>query len=88
VGILSLIAIITATPLTWWVISRWMENYPYKAGISWIAFIIAGLLVILCSLMAVGIQTVRAANTNPGQSLKYEWHLVSPAVPDRLSLRI
>ncbi len=69
---LILLAILIASPLTWWVIDKWMENYPYKAGISWLVFIFTDLFVILIALMAVGIQTVRAANTNPAQSLKYE----------------
>ncbi len=49
-----------------------LATYPYQAGINWLVFIITGLLVILFALLAVGIQTVRAANTNPAQSLKYE----------------
>jgi putative ABC transport system permease protein len=69
---LILLAILIATPLTWWIIGRWLENYPYQAGISWPVFILTGLLVIVFALLAVGIQTVRAANINPAQSLKYE----------------
>ena len=69
---LILLAVLIASPLTWWVIGKWLDNYPYKAGISWLIFVITGLLVIFFALLAVGIQTVRAANTNPAQSLKYE----------------
>ncbi len=69
---LILLAILIATPLTWWAISKWLESYPYQTGIHWIVFVITGFLVILFSLIAVTIQTVRAANTNPAQSLKYE----------------
>lgn len=69
---LILLAILIASPLTWWVIGKWLDNYPYQAGISWLVFFITGLLVILFALLAVGIQTVHAANTNPAESLKYE----------------
>lgn len=69
---LILLSILIASPITWWVIGKWMDNYPYQAGISWLVFLITGLLVILFALLAVGIQTVRAANTNPAKSLKYE----------------
>ena len=69
---LILLAIIIATPLTWWIISKWMDGYPYQAGIQWGVFVITGILVILFALIAVAIQTVRAANTNPAKSLKYE----------------
>jgi putative ABC transport system permease protein len=69
---LILMAILIASPLTWWIIGKWLATYPYQIGINWLVFLITGLLVILFALLAVGIQTVRAANTNPAQSLKYE----------------
>jgi putative ABC transport system permease protein len=69
---LILLAIIIATPLTWWIIKRWLEGYPYQSGIQWYVFAITGLLVVLSALLAVAIQTIRAANTNPADSLKYE----------------
>jgi len=69
---LILFAILIATPLTWWAIAKWMDSYPYKAGIHWYVFLITGILVIAFALIAVAIQTIRAANTNPAQSLKYE----------------
>jgi putative ABC transport system permease protein len=66
------LAILIATPLTWWVIRKWMEGYPYQAGINWLVFIITALLVIMFAIIAVAIQSVSAANTNPAESLKYE----------------
>jgi len=69
---LILMAILMALPLTWWVIDRWLDNYPYQAGVNWLVFVITGLVVILFALLSVGIQTFRAASTNPAQSLKYE----------------
>jgi putative ABC transport system permease protein len=66
------LAILFATPLTWWVIRKWMEGYPYQAGINWLIFIITAILVIGFAIIAVAIQSVRAANTNPAESLKYE----------------
>ena len=69
---LILISIIIATPITWWIISKWMESFPYQAGVHWIVFVITALFVIIFAMIAVAIQTVRAANINPSQSLKYE----------------
>ncbi len=69
---LILLSILIATPITWWIVRRWLENYPYKAGIHWPVFVATGLLVIVFALLAVALQTVRAANTNPAESLKYE----------------
>ncbi len=69
---LILLAIVIATPLTWWIVSKWMQRFPYQAGIQWTVFVITAFLVILFALIAVAIQTVRAANINPAESLKYE----------------
>jgi len=69
---LILLSVLIAIPLTWWAIRKWMENYPYQAGIYWWIFLITGVVVIIFALLAVALQTVRAANTNPAQSLKYE----------------
>jgi putative ABC transport system permease protein len=69
---LILLAIIIAAPLTWWVIKKWIEGYPYQSGIQWYVFVITGMIVIFFALLAVAIQTIRAAHTNPAQSLKYE----------------
>jgi len=69
---LILLSIIIATPLTWWIIKKWLEGYPYQSGIHWYTFVATGLIVIFFALLAVAIQTIRAANTNPAESLKYE----------------
>lgn len=69
---LVLLSILFATPLTWWIIKRWLEGFPYKAGIHWYVFAITAIFVTLFALMAVAIQTLHAANTNPADSLKYE----------------
>ena len=69
---LILLAVVIATPLTWLLISKWMDGYPYQAGVQWAVFVITGFLVIVFALTAVAIQTLRAASSNPVQSLKYE----------------
>ena len=69
---LILLSVVIATPLTWWVITRWLAGYPYRTAIHWYVFAATGIIVLLFALLAVAIQTVRAANTNPAQSLKYE----------------
>jgi putative ABC transport system permease protein len=69
---LIFLAILMAVPVTAWLIYRWLANYPYRAGIDWKIFLFTAFLVILFALIAVAIQTLRAANANPAQSLKYE----------------
>ena len=69
---LILVAILIASPITWWLIQKWMASYPYQVGINWYVFLITALFVIVFALLAVAIQTLRAANINPSESLKYE----------------
>jgi putative ABC transport system permease protein len=52
--------------------SNWIESFPYRTTISPFIFATAGITVLLVSLLTVSYQTVRAARTNPVDSLRYE----------------
>jgi putative ABC transport system permease protein len=66
------IAILLATPLIWWVMNGWMQTFPYRSGISAFVFVVAGAIVLIVALLTISYQTVRAAKTNPVDSLRYE----------------
>jgi putative ABC transport system permease protein len=66
------LSIVLAVPLVWLLMDNWMESFPYRAGISPVVFVIAGVMVLLVSLLTVSIQTVKAARTNPVDALRYE----------------
>ena len=70
--ILILIAVIIASPLTWLMIRRWLEAFPYRVSLHWWIFLYTGVLALVVALAAVSIQTLKAANSNPTESLKYE----------------
>ena len=59
-------------PITWIIISKWLENFAYKVEINIWLFIFAGLLSLLLALITVCFHTLKAANSNPVKSLKYE----------------
>ncbi|MFC1887223.1 ABC transporter permease [Candidatus Cloacimonadota bacterium] len=67
-----LFANLIGLPLTWFVINKWLENFAYKAEINIISFILAGILSLLIALITVSFHTLKAANSNPVKSLKYE----------------
>lgn len=69
---LIVLAVAIASPITWFVIRRWLETYPYQVKIHWWLFLLTGIFALLLALIAVSIQTLRAANNNPTDSLKYE----------------
>lgn len=69
---LVLLSIVFAVPLIWYVMAQWIETFPYRTTISPVIFVIAGLTVLLVSILTVSFQTIRAARTNPVESLRYE----------------
>jgi putative ABC transport system permease protein len=69
---LVLIAIVIATPIAWWSMSKWLQGFNYRITISWWMFAIAGLLAVIIALATVGYQAMKAAVSNPVKSLKTE----------------
>jgi putative ABC transport system permease protein len=69
---LVILAIVLATPVVWVLMQKWIESFPYRADITVEIFLISGLLVFLIALLTVSFQTLRAARTNPVDSLRYE----------------
>jgi len=69
---LVLISVVIATPLAWWIMSKWLNDFAYRANISWWMFAIAGFLAIFIALATVSIQAIRAAIANPAKNLRSE----------------
>ena len=69
---LVLIAIVLATPLAWYAMSRWLQDFAYKIEIEWWVFALAGLLAVGIALLTVSFQSVKAALMNPVKSLRSE----------------
>lgn len=66
------IAFALATPLSWYVMNKWLENFVYKTELSWWIFALAGLLALGIALLTVSWQSWKAATRNPVESLRYE----------------
>ncbi|CCH52462.1 protein of unknown function DUF214 [Fibrisoma limi BUZ 3] len=69
---LVLIAIVIATPLAWYAMSQWLQNFTYRINIEWWMFAVAGLLAVGIALMTVSSQAIKAALMNPVKSLRSE----------------
>jgi len=67
-----LLANIVAWPLTYFMLHRWLQNFPYRTDINLIIFLLASGLVIMVGLTTVSFQAVKAALTNPVEALHYE----------------
>ncbi|MBO9562260.1 MAG: ABC transporter permease [Niastella sp.] len=69
---LVLIACILASPLTFWLMNEWLQQYDYRISISGWIFAIAGVLAIVIALLTVSIQAIKAALANPVKRLRSE----------------
>ena len=67
-----IIAAIIATPLAWFAMYKWLEDFAYRTTIDWWIFIVAGALSLLIAVLTVSIQIIRAALANPVKSLRTE----------------
>jgi putative ABC transport system permease protein len=67
-----LIAILIASPLAWYAMDRWLQDFAYRINIPWWIFALAGVLSISIALITVSFQSVKAALTNPIKSLRSE----------------
>jgi len=67
-----LIAILIATPLSYWMAQHWLAKFAYKIDLQSWYFIVPGVLVLLVAWSTVGLQTMQAARANPVHSLKEE----------------
>jgi putative ABC transport system permease protein len=66
------IAIVIALPVSWWMMSRWLQDFAYKIDISWWVLALSGLLSIAVALFTVSFQSIKAALMNPVKSLRSE----------------
>ncbi|WP_310082659.1 hypothetical protein [Sphingobacterium sp. 2149] len=69
---LVLSAIIIASPLAWWIMHKWLENFAYRIEMQWWMFVLAGALAVFIALITVSSQAIRAAITKPVDSLRDE----------------
>ena len=66
------IAFVIATPVAWYAMNKWLENFAYKTELSWWIFALAGLLALGIALLTVSWQSWKAATRNPVEALRYE----------------
>ncbi|HTR31731.1 MAG TPA: FtsX-like permease family protein, partial [Puia sp.] len=66
------LAILIASPVAWWFMHRWLEDFAYRVPISWWIYAMAGIAAIGIALVTVSFQAIRAASANPVDSLRSE----------------
>jgi len=66
------IAFLIASPISWMIMNRWLQDYAYRVNIGWAVFAVAGFFAVTVALLTVCFQAVKAALANPVKSLRTE----------------
>jgi putative ABC transport system permease protein len=69
---LVIIGIVIASPIAWWAMNKWLQDFAYRVHISWWIYVIAGVAAVLIALLTVSFQAIKAAISNPVKSLRTE----------------
>ena len=67
-----LLANLIAWPVSWYAMSRWLENFAYRISLGIGTFVLAGTLALVIALATVSYQAIKAATANPVEALRYE----------------
>ena len=69
---LVMLGILIATPIAYWAMNQWLQDFAYRITISWWIFALGGIASIIIALVSVSYQSVKAALMNPVKSLRTE----------------
>jgi putative ABC transport system permease protein len=69
---LVLIAIVIASPIAWYLMHKWLQDFAYRISIGWWVFALVGFVAVLIALLTVSFQAIKAAVANPVKSLRTE----------------
>jgi len=69
---LVLIAFVIASPIAWYFMHHWLQDFAYHINVGWWSFLLAGSIAILIALATVGFRAMKAALANPVKSLRTE----------------
>jgi putative ABC transport system permease protein len=67
---LVILAVVIATPIAWFAMNKWLNDFPYRIEIRISVFVFVAIAALLIALITIGIHTVRAARQNPVKSLR------------------
>ena len=69
---LVFVALVIASPLAYYFMNGWLDNFANRIDIHWLTFLLAGILAIGIAFLTIGFQSVKAALANPVNSLRSE----------------
>jgi putative ABC transport system permease protein len=66
------ISLLAASPLAYYLMHRWLQNFAYKTTISWTVFALTAALALVIAVATISWQAIRAATANPAKTLRTE----------------
>ena len=66
------ISVVIASPVAWFVMNKWLQDFEYRVSISWVVFAVTTATALCIALLTIGFQALRAAFSNPVESLRTE----------------
>ncbi|MES1226889.1 MAG: FtsX-like permease family protein, partial [Bacteroidota bacterium] len=66
------IAFLIASPVAWFVMNKWLQDFAYRINIGFMVFAVAGAAVVVITIITVSYQSIRAALKNPVDAIKME----------------
>ncbi len=67
-----IISVLIATPIAYWIMNKWLEDFAYRIDLSWWMFAVAGAMTFIIAMITTSFQTIKAAIVNPVESLRSE----------------
>lgn len=69
---LTLLAVLLAFPVAWWMMNKWLEDFAYRINIEWTVFVVAGISTLFIAFVTISYQAIKAGLTNPVKNLRTE----------------
>ncbi len=69
---LVILSLIVVSPVAWYLMNKWLQDYAYRINIQWWVFALAGIAAVLIAFITISFQAIKAALANPVKSLRSE----------------
>jgi putative ABC transport system permease protein len=69
---LVVVSFIVVSPITYYLLTKWLENFSYRIGLNPFLFLSGGVIALVIALVTIGYHTIKSARENPVNSLRYE----------------
>jgi ABC-type lipoprotein release transport system permease subunit len=70
--VLIFISLLIASPIAYYFMHNWLQNYQYRSDVAWWIFAVTGVGAMMITLLTISYQSVKAALANPVKSLRSE----------------